>query len=230
MKNKKIALSLLLLGMMLNMSCSTAQSSVRIEKGIIEEIFSEIFEYAFQDFRKLIPPLPPPPAPRWTDEEWDQHFENYKKHLDSLKFAPLYVIVNDSAYGIPKSELKRIYNENNQRIKNIDTSIVKKSFKLDLSKLDLGKDYIIKYKSDFSNTIDELIREEWRKHPREEIHLHQFSGIISLSRIYFNSEQNYGFLNVSFGCGKLCGCDYRFFIKKVADKWVIDKIDDLGCA
>ncbi len=235
MKNIQIVSLLISIIIFTNIGCSKSVNTKPSEQEIIENLFPEIFEYTFDDSRKR--PIPPPPPSNDSKEELDKMhkaFENAKiEHqifIDTTIFATLFVIVSDSAWGIPKSELKRIYNEENENLKFIDTTNFKNSFKIDLSKIDLGKDYVLKYKSHFSTTIDELINEEWLKHSKKEIHLHQYTGILSLSRIYFNSEQNYGFLIVSFGCGKLCGCDYRFFIKKIADKWVIDKIDDLGCA
>lgn len=216
---------------MINFACSKKDTSPEIEQKIIEDTFVEIFEYTFQDFRKSPPPLPPPPAPKWTDEEWKKHFEDYKKHLDTLIFRPLYIIVNDSALGIPKTELKRMFEEDNQKLTFIDTTVFKKSFKIDLENIDLGKDFILKHSSDFSQNIGELVNYDRLKYDwKEEKHLRQFSGMLSFSRFYFNKEQNYGFMYVSFNCGKLCGCSYMVFVKKTQNKWVIDKIENLGCA
>ena|SRR5690606_7951058 len=180
--------------------------------------------------------MPPPPANDSKEELEKMHkaFEKAKKDhkifLDTTKFASLYVIVNDSALGIPKSELKRIFEKDNQDVKFIDTTVFKKSFKINLTNINLGKDYILKHSSDFSQNIGELIKSDRLKYDwKEEKHLQQFSGILSLSRIYFNKEQNYGFMYVSFDCGKLCGCSHMVFVKKTQNKWVVDKIEDLGC-
>lgn len=235
MKKTHYILLFALCGILALISCSKTDRSVEVEQDIITELFPVIFERAFQDYRKI--PIPPPPPLNDSKEEMDKMHkafatsrENYKIFLDTIQFAPLFVIVNDSAYGIPKFELKRMYEEEKADIKFLDTTTFKKSFKLDLSQIDLGKDYILKYRSDFPLTIDELIKRDWQKHPAEEIHLHQFSGMLGLSRIYFNKKQTYGFMDVSFDCGKLCGCGYRVFIRKNGDKWIIDKVDDLGCA
>lgn len=208
----------------------------KAEQKIIEDIFPELFKQTFQDFRKI--PTPPPPPANDSKEElekmdkaFEKSKEDHKIFLDTTKFAPLYVIVNDSAWGIPKSELKRMFEKDNENIKFIDTTVFKKSFKIDLRSINLGKDYVLKYKSDFSQNIGELIKDDALKHPwKEEKQLQQFSGMLSLSRIYFNKEHNYGFLNVSFSCGKLCGCGYIVFVKKENNKWTIDKINSLGCS
>lgn len=235
MKKTHFILLFALCGILALISCSKTDRSVEVEQDIITELFPVIFKKTFQDYRKI--PIPPPPPLNDSKEElkkmqkaFEESIENYKIFLDTTLFVPLYVIVNDSAYSIPKFELKRMYEEEKGDIKFLDTTTFKKSFKLDLSQIDLSKDYILKYRSDFSFPIDELIKIDWQKHPSEEIHLHQFSGMLGLSRIYFNKEQNYGFLHVSFSCGKLCGCGYRVFIKKNKGKWIIDKIDNLGCA
>src|SRR5690606_32371093 len=101
---KFIALRLFYLLTFLSLSCYEKGDSIELEQKIFEEIFTELLEKTYQDFRKL--PLPsPPPLNNSKDEieKMKQAFkiaeENYKAYLDTTKFAPLYVIVNDSVNG-----------------------------------------------------------------------------------------------------------------------------------
>ena len=222
----KIEISIILLLVIFSYSCTQKEDPIKMEQQIFEDIFPELVKNTFSDYRKILPAIPPPPASP-TKKEVDKLIENYKIYIDTTKFAPLYVVINDSVGGYSKQELKRFYNEY-KNIRFIDTTLYKKAFKIDLSKIDLGKDYIIKYKSDFTQFIDELVRQERSKYPKEEKHLREFSGMLYLYRIYFNEAKDYGFLNVGFRCGKMCGNSYRVFVKKKNGKWEIDKIISLG--
>lgn len=223
--------------------CKRAES-FKQEQAVYQDIFPELVNKTFQDYRKLMAPPPAPPHPNDTisnkytfeykdkeeiDEVFNQYRENHNKYLDTINFAPLIVIISDSLNGYSKEELKRYSKLKNSQF--IETLEFKPSFKLDLSKIDMPDGYKIKYKSEYSESIEELKFKEWKKYPnKEDRHLHQFSGMLYLYQVYFNKDQTYGFLNVGFNCGKLCGCSYQIFVKKVKDKWVIDDIDNLGCA
>ncbi|WP_417238360.1 hypothetical protein [Bizionia sp.] len=224
-------------------SCNKTNKS-NIEQQVFEDIFPELIEKTFQDFRKMMAPPPPPPNPNDTfnkqytgeyknkeemDEVFNQYRENHSKYLETTNFAPLIVIVSDSVKGYSKEDLKRYSNLRNSQF--IETLEFKPSFKLDLSKIDMPDGYILKYKSEYSESLDELRFKEWEKYPnKEDRHLHQFSGMLYLYQVYFNKDKTYGFLNVGFNCGKLCGCSYQVFVRNVKGKWVIDDIDNLGCA
>lgn len=51
-----------------------------------------------------------------------------------------------------------------------------------------------------------------------------FSGILDFTRIQFDQTKQFGVLDAGFGCGGNGGKGYRIYIKKVKDKWIIDKI------
>lgn len=53
-----------------------------------------------------------------------------------------------------------------------------------------------------------------------------FSGIVSFSGIQFDKDKKFGILDGGFMCGRLNGSGFRIYIKKVNDKWIIDKIDN----
>ena len=231
-KKKFIGIVLFCLVILINLSCIEKSNTAKLEQKIIEDIFPKLVENTFSDYRKMY--VPPPPPKNDSKEElkkmklaFAKTAENYKIYIDTTKFAPLYVVINDSIEGYSKQELKRLYNRF-KNIRFIDTSAYKKAFKIDLSKIDLRKDYIVKYKSDFTQFIDELVKQDRSKYPKEEKHLWEFSGMLYLYRIYFNKTQDYGFLNVGFRCGKMCGSAYRVFVKKKDDKWEIDKTISLG--
>ncbi|WP_417195297.1 hypothetical protein [Bizionia sp.] len=243
MYKTKLLFSLISCIILLNFGCKNS-TSTDLEETVYQDIFPELVNKRFQDFRKMMAPLPAPPNPNDTirrkytreykdKEEMDlvfkQYRENHSKYLDTTNFVPLIVIVSDSVKGYSKNELKRYSKLKNSQF--IETLEFKPSFKLDLSKIKMPNDYILKYKSEYSESLEELRFKEWEKYPnKENRHLHQFSGMLYLYQVYFNSDKTYGFLNVGFNCGKLCGCSFQVFVKKVDGKWVIDDIDNLGCA
>jgi hypothetical protein len=53
-----------------------------------------------------------------------------------------------------------------------------------------------------------------------------FSGVVYFSRIQFDRGKKFGILDGGFVCGRLCGQGFRIYIKKIKNKWVIDKIDN----
>ena len=238
-KNKVFALAFLFL---IIGSCTNSDPIIEEQK-VYSDIFPELIEKTFQDFRKSPVPPPPPYSPDMTnkklareyknkeemDEAFRQSMENHKIYLDTTDFAPLFVIVGDTVKGVTKKGLKKAFEE--KGVTFIDTTEIKQDRIIDLSNIKLSKDYVLRYKSEDSLSFDELVRIERTKYSTiDEKHLWQYSGILYLSRVYFNPTKDYGFLNVGFHCGKLCGCGYRVFIKKFDGKWTIDEIKNLGCS
>ncbi|UTN02533.1 hypothetical protein L0669_14500 [Flavobacterium bizetiae] len=64
-------------------------------------------------------------------------------------------------------------------------------------------------------------REFWRKK-----YDFVFSGAVYFTGIQFDKERKFGVLDGGFSCGRLCGIGVRIYIKKVNEKWIIDKIDN----
>lgn len=50
----------------------------------------------------------------------------------------------------------------------IETLKFKPSFKLNLSKIKMPNDYVLKYKSEYSESLEELRFKEWEKYPNKE--------------------------------------------------------------
>ncbi len=54
----------------------------------------------------------------------------------------------------------------------------------------------------------------------------KFAGVMSFSKIKFDTKKESGSLEVSYRCGGKCGLGYSVFIKKINDRWVIIKVED----
>ncbi|MBB4802028.1 hypothetical protein HNP37_002089 [Flavobacterium nitrogenifigens] len=53
-----------------------------------------------------------------------------------------------------------------------------------------------------------------------------FNGVIYFTRIQFDLDKRFGILNGGFTCGRHCGQGFRIFIKKINEKWIIDKVEN----
>ncbi|MEN2402895.1 hypothetical protein GKZ90_0024120 [Flavobacterium sp. MC2016-06] len=102
------------------------------------------------------------------------------------------------------------------------TSFGKTKYKIDSKQIDSYKTFKIKYVSKIPRGVDlrKLLNAFGNSLP----------GIIHFSGIKFDSEKKYGTLTAGILCGEMCDYGYRIYIKKVKNKWVIDKIEDAWIA
>ncbi len=54
-----------------------------------------------------------------------------------------------------------------------------------------------------------------------------FAGALYFYPIQFNSKES-GIIKVSYGCGTKCGADYEVSIKRINNKWIVDKVIQTG--
>ena len=90
---------------------------------------------------------------------------------------------------------------------------------LDLSEIENRKRFILKYTSEFPEGFKIWERENYN---------FLFSGTLRMSRIYFDKEKRVGLIYCSYACGRLCGEEVIICIRKINDKWAIDKTILLG--
>lgn len=90
---------------------------------------------------------------------------------------------------------------------------------LNLSEIENGKQFMLKNSSEFPKGFKVWERKNYN---------FLFSGILRLSRIYFDEEKRFGLIYCSYVCGRLCGEEVIICIHKINDKWTIDKTILLG--
>jgi hypothetical protein len=140
------------------------------------------------------------------------------KQLAEIKkdTSRIFIVILDTISRIQpfeRNELKNYYkNVVFYQNKELDTL----EYSVDRKKISSIKHLKVKYIPKFK--MDERV---W-----ETKHAYSFWGVVSFSRIQFDTEKKYGILTSSVICGGLCGHGYRFFIKKVKDKWIIDKVEE----
>lgn len=89
----------------------------------------------------------------------------------------------------------------------------------DLSEIENRKRFILKYTSEFPEGFKIWERENYN---------FLFSGILRMSRIYFDKEKRVGLFYCSYACGRLCGEETIICIRKINKKWIIEKVVELG--
>ena len=90
---------------------------------------------------------------------------------------------------------------------------------LNLSKIGNRERITLKYYSEFPKESKIWERENYD---------FPFSGILEISRIYFDTKKQFGLFYSSYICGKLCGEEAIICIRKVNNKWTIEKKILLG--
>lgn len=119
---------------------------------------------------------------------------------------------------------KKLIDESKVYIPNIEIYITQKEenlkFRFNFEKIKLGNKFKLK-------NISEFPKVEFPHRITDLKYDFVFSGVFYLSRIEFNQEKKAGVLGGSFDfCGK-CGRGFIILIKKVNNKWVIDKIEQI---
>jgi hypothetical protein len=230
MKNfQKITFLLILLYFV--SSCEMKQTEFEFEKSVMTEIFPSLVDSICVDSRKM---LPPPMLGDFVEDKtghvsidstkatkeqrieyrkWQKSREEVEKDTSSIiiAFDPF---LKEPVFNFNK-ELKKKYSFLEVSIVNNDTI---KGYKFDFEKIKLNNKFKIKNISEFPKTFNFNLLYELK-------YDFVFSGILQLSRIQFDKQKQFGILEGSFSfCGK-CGRGFNIFIKKVNNKWVIDKVE-----
>ena len=144
--------------------------------------------------------------------------KEYSKQLAEIKkgTSRIFVVIFDTISQIQPTERnefkKRYKNAILYKAKDLDTL----GYAVDHKSFSSIKHLKVKYIPKF--TMNERV---W-----ESENGYSFWGVISFSRIQFDTEKKYGIITSSVICGGLCGRGYRLFIKKVKNKWIIDKVEE----
>ena len=203
---------LLLIGVQ---SCRTDRTD-GYEMKVFNEIFDDLVEVmgALSSFE-----IPPPPMP-FLDNNNPIAYDTvgYDKTTFVIAvFDTLFTCCNlnlDVEY-IGKQLIEPGYTEafNSMNKQSIQ------SRPLDLSEIENRKRFILKYTSEFPEGFKIWERENYN---------FLFSGILRMSRIYFDKEKRVGLFYCSYACGRLCGEETIICIRKVNKKWIIEKEISLG--
>lgn len=85
---------------------------------------------------------------------------------------------------------------------------------LNLSQIGNRENFTLKYYSEFPSGYKIWERENYDFH---------FLGVLEISRIYFDNKKQFGLLYSSYSCGRLCGEGAIICIRKIGNKWIVEK-------
>jgi hypothetical protein len=200
--------------------CNNKEKELQFEKEVMYQVYPDLIDSVWVNAVERYTPPPPPPL-KDTPEYRIQRKKEYKKEFNEdlaafkKKHFKVDVVILDKAVAIQKGkDLQEHFKEAVISENNILDTL---DYKFDRKKLDSYQAFHLNYVS---------------KIPRgNEIKLYNnccysVRGVLILSRIQFDDEKKYGFLTAGINCGDMCGYGYRIYIKKVNDKWVVDKIEE----
>ncbi|WP_460219381.1 hypothetical protein [Psychroserpens sp. MEBiC05023] len=206
-------------------------SNSEFEQAVFYEIFPEIIDSVYFDFRLLPPPPPNILKEKGYDVEsdfnkaykdWKQSDDfleikkKWKKKKDSINLdtTPIYLVITDSIIGFSRAdstELVKHFSKQNIEVDTIGTES-KNDYRIDLNRLNVKNQKIrFKYRSEFPDG-----REFWKT--KYDI---QIAAKVGFNRILFDKTKSYGIINVGYVMDILNGEGFRIYIKKNnRGKWV----------
>lgn len=204
-------------------SCNKKEKDLQFEKDAMYEIYPSLIDSVWVNAVLTYIP-PPPPGVDPSEYKLNRRNESKKRFNKELaefkkkKFHVDLVFFDKTAVRDNSKELQEHFKDAVISKNNVPDTL---EYKLDRKKLDAYNAFHLKYVSRIPRGNDRLFYNEC---------CYSVPGIIILSRIQFDSEKKYGVLTAGIECGGMCGYGYRIYIKKVKDKWVVDKIEDAWIA
>lgn len=218
----------LLIGILIFLSsCEKEKKELEFEEIVMNEIFLDLVDSVFYDMR-LMPPMPvPPPPPPGIEISDSLKKENLKRHQKILAdfekrkveiekdTSRIVIAVYDTIFTLSQEDYTTLKSNFKDSKLKIDTLKNVFDYKIDLSQFNKSKKFIFKYMSEFPDGS-----KIWK-----DSYPFYLGGAISLSQIYFDEKKEFGILEGGIIYGRLNGGGFRIFIKKLSEKWVIDKIE-----
>lgn len=200
-------------------NCTKKTDSLQFEKDVMYEVYPALIDSLWVNAVQFYVP-PPPPGVDTTEYKLNRIKESHKRFNAELaefkkKKFPVDLIVLDRV--VNRDNFKELHEHFKNAVISKKTILDTLEYKLDRKKLDSYKAFHLKYVSKTPRGNETQLYDNC---------CYSVRGVIVFSRIQFDTEKKYGILTAGIECGPLCGYGYRIFIKKVKDKWVIDKIED----
>ena len=209
--------------------------SCRIDKaGSYEmKVFNEIFDNLVEEMGALSSFEIPPPIPFLDNNNpiaydtvgYDKKIVEIERKNRKMRDTTFVIAVFDTLFTCDNLNLdveyigKQLVEPDYIEALNSMNKQSIQSRPLDLSEIENRKRFILKYTSEFPEGFKIWERENYN---------FLFSGILRMSRIYFDKEKRVGLFYCSYACGRLCGEETIICIRKINKKWIIEKVVELG--
>ncbi|TDP00752.1 hypothetical protein [Flavobacterium sp. 245] len=220
---RKIYFALLFVSGIISTSCNNKEADLQFEKNVMYEVYPALIDSVWVNaVRNYVPP--PPLGVDSSEYKLNRRKESnmrFNKELAEFKKRKFPVdlvfldkaVVRDNSKELQEHFKDAVLSEND----TLDTLV----YKFDRKKLDSYQAFHLHY-------VPRIPRGNDRKFYNE--CCYSVRGVINLSRIQFDDEKKYGVLTAGINCGDMCGYGYRIYIKKVKNKWIVDKIEDAWIA
>lgn len=215
---RKLYFTLLLFGGIILTSCNSKTDSLQFEKEVMYEVYPALIDTVWVNAIQTFTP-PPPPGVDTLEYKLKRIKEAHKRFNKQLaeykkKKFPVDLVFFDKAVVVDNSKALQEHFKDAVILTDKTSDTLEYSF--DRKKLDSYKAFHLKYVSKIPHG---------NEHQLYNGCCYTVRGLFILSRIQFDSERKYGVLSVGIECGPMCGYGYLIYIKKVKEKWVIDKIN-----
>ena len=197
------------------------------------KVFNEIFDNLVEEMGALSSFEIPPPIPFFDNNKpmaydtvrYEQKITEIERENMKMKDTTFVIAVFDTLFTCDNLNLdveyigKQLVEPDYIEALNSMNNRLIQSYPLNLSEIENRKRFILKHSSEFPEGFKIWERENYN---------FLFSGILRMSRIYFNKEKLVGVFYCSYACGRLCGEEAIICIRKINDKWIIEKNILLG--
>lgn len=198
------------------------------------KVFNEIFDNLVEEMGALNSfEIPPPPIPFLDNNNpiaydtvgYDKKIAEIERKNRKMRDTTFVIAVFDTLFPCYNLNLdieyigKQLMEPDYIEALNSMNKHSIQSRPLDLSIIENRKRFVLKYTSEFPKGFKIWERESYN---------FLFSGTLRMSRIYFNKEKRVGLFYCSYACGRLCGEEVIICIRKINEKWIIEKEILLG--
>lgn len=198
------------------------------------KVFNEIFDNLVEEMGALSSfEIPPPPIPFLDNNNpiaydtvgYDKKIAEIERKNRKMRDTTFVIAVFDTLFPCYNLNLdieyigKQLMEPDYIEALNSMNKHSIQSRPLDLSIIENRKRFVLKYTSEFPKGFKIWERESYN---------FLFSGTLRMSRIYFNKEKRVGLFYCSYACGRLCGEEVIICIRKINEKWIIEKEILLG--
>ena len=216
---RKIYFVLFLVSGIILTSCNNKEKDLQFEKEVFYEVYPALIDSVWVNaVLTYVPPAPPGIDPSEYKlnrrNESNKRFNKELAEFKQKKFPVDLVFFDEVIIRDHSKELQEHFKDAVISKDNVTDTL---EYKLDKKKLDAYTAFHLKYVSRIPRGNDRIFYNEC---------CYSVRGIIILSRIQFDDEKKYGVLTAGIECGGMCGYGYLIYIKKVNNKWVVDKIED----
>jgi hypothetical protein len=212
-------------------SCEKKVTDLEFEKNVMTEIFPSLIDSTCIDIR-LFTNFPPQYGESIYDKTGHYIGVDSTKATKEQKRKLLEWKINTEKIKRDTSKIviafDPVIKDNSQEVK-ADFEKHFKNAKIFIPKEKTESEYIFEFKDIKLNNKFKL--KNISQFPKERGAIWNakydfvFSGAVFFSRIQFDKDKKFGVLDGGFACGRLCGQGYRIYIKKLNQKWIIDKIE-----